>query len=318
MSSLRVGVLGPGAIGGLLAARLGKAGHDVTVIATERTAVAIELEGLTLRTPHEQLETRPIPRPWLTTPVEVLFVTTKATELPAALERTPPHLLAASTIVPLLNGIDHLSLLRARYPESRVVAASISVQASRPRLGVTEQHSIGCELRVTADRTAEERQWTVDSLLRGPGLDVYTDPDETRILWQKLASVAPYALLTTSANAPLGPARERYPNWLTALATEAADAAGRAGVRIDASLLASRQMRIPDDMRSSMLNDQLAERPLELHAIAGPILRALGASGAPTTAAAVREILTLRDARSPVELGRRRRRAVDGGRAAAG
>ena len=52
-------------------------------------------------------------------------------------------------------------------------------------------------------------------------------------------------------------------------------------------------------MRSSMLTDQLAGRPLELDAIAGPILRALGSSGAPTTPAAVREILTLRDARAP-------------------
>jgi 2-dehydropantoate 2-reductase len=62
----KVGILGPGAIGGLLAARLSKAGHEVTVIATERTAVAIELTRLTLRTPHDGVETRPIARPWLT------------------------------------------------------------------------------------------------------------------------------------------------------------------------------------------------------------------------------------------------------------
>jgi hypothetical protein len=37
--------------------------------------------------------------------------------------------------------------------------------------------------------------------------------------------------------------------------------------------------RAPDG--SSMLEDQLARRPLELDAIAGPIWRALGASGAP-------------------------------------
>ena len=303
MTPLKIGVLGPGAIGGLLAARLSKAGHEVTVIATERTAVAIELTGLTLQTPHEQLETRPIARPWLTAPVEVLFVTTRAIDLPAALERVPPALLAASTIVPLLNGIDHVPLLRARYPGSRVVAATISVEASRPRVGLTEQHSVGCEFTVTADRAPLEGEWSVSSLLRGPGLEARLDPDEKRILWRKLASLAPYALLTTSANAPLGPARERYPNWLTALANEAAEAGGRDGVSLDAGLVASGLTRAPDDRRSSMLEDQLAGRPLELDAIAGPILRALGASGAPTTAAAVREILTLRDARAPLALG---------------
>jgi 2-dehydropantoate 2-reductase len=63
MTPQNIGILGPGAIGGLLAARLSKAGHEVTVVATERTAAAIELAGLTLRTRHEQLETTPIARP---------------------------------------------------------------------------------------------------------------------------------------------------------------------------------------------------------------------------------------------------------------
>ena len=300
MTPLKIGVLGPGAIGGLLAARLSKAGHEVTVIATEQTAVAIELTGLTLQTPHERLETRPIARPWLTTPVDVLFISTRAIDLPAALERVPPSLLATSTVVPLLNGIDHVPLLRARYPGSRVVAASVTVEASRPRVGFTEQHSVGCEFTVTADPAPLEAEWSVSSLLQGPGLEARVDPDERRILWRKLASLAPYALLTTSANAPLGLARERYPNWLTGLANEAAEAGSRDGVSIDAGLVASWLTRAPDDLRSSMLEDQLAGRPLELDAIAGPILRALGASGAPTTAAAVREILMLRDARAPL------------------
>ena len=54
-----------------------------------------------------------------------------------------------------------------------------------------------------------EREWSVDSLLRGPGLEARIDPYETRSLWQRLAGLAPYALLTTGATAPLGPARER-------------------------------------------------------------------------------------------------------------
>jgi 2-dehydropantoate 2-reductase len=298
MSSLRVGVLGPGAVGGLLAARLG--GHDVTVIATERTAVAIALQGLKLRTPNEQLETRPVARPWLTAPVDVLLVATKATDLTSALVRTPPALLRGSPIVPLPNGVEHVPLLRASYPQSRVVAASIYVQASRPRAGLTQEHSIGSELAVTADLTLAEEHWSVASVLRGPGVDVRTDPDEARILWRKLGGLAPYALLTSCARTPVGPARERYPRWVRALAEEAAEAAGRDGVSINADLVASRRMRMPDHMRSSMLNDELAGRPLELDAIAGPILRALGEDRAPVTAAAVREILTLRDAQAPL------------------
>jgi 3-hydroxyacyl-CoA dehydrogenase len=63
----RIGVVGPGAIGGRLAERLNKAGHEVSVIATERTAVTttenaasplrLSSQALARQTPHEQLET---------------------------------------------------------------------------------------------------------------------------------------------------------------------------------------------------------------------------------------------------------------------
>jgi hypothetical protein len=77
------------------------------VVATERTAVAIELAGLKLRTANEQLESRPIARSWLTTTVEVLFVTTKSMHLIATFERTSPACSPGSTIVPVLMIIDH-------------------------------------------------------------------------------------------------------------------------------------------------------------------------------------------------------------------
>jgi hypothetical protein len=58
----------------VLAARLSKAGHNVAVFAIERRRVRLSSQALTLQTPHEQVETRPIARPWLTAAVEVLFV----------------------------------------------------------------------------------------------------------------------------------------------------------------------------------------------------------------------------------------------------
>jgi hypothetical protein len=127
---------------------------------------------------------------------------------------------------------------------------------------------------------------------------VYTEPGDTRPLWQKFAGLAPSALLTTSANAPLGPARERYHNWLTALANEAAEAGGRAGVRIDAGLLASWLTRAPDDLRSSMLEDQLAGEAARTrhNRRADPVGGADHGGRGPG-------VLTLRDARSSLALG---------------
>lgn len=48
-------------------------------------------------------------------PVDVLWVMPKATQLEAALELAPAERLGDAVVVPPLNGLDHVALLRARF-----------------------------------------------------------------------------------------------------------------------------------------------------------------------------------------------------------
>ncbi|MBO0839487.1 MAG: hypothetical protein J2O49_01520, partial [Sciscionella sp.] len=171
-----IGVLGPGGVGGLIAAKFIAAGHDVTVIATERTAAEITANGLTF-TQADGTSTvyRPLARPALTEPVDVLFVATKATGLLPALQRVPAAVLGDATVLPLLNGVDHLPLLRAIYPDCDVVAATIAVEAIRHRPGVIEQRSPFAALVVTDGTRAGA---DAAELLRSAGLDVSTHAEE--------------------------------------------------------------------------------------------------------------------------------------------
>src|SRR5919204_803250 len=106
-----VAVLGPGAVGGVLAVRLAQAGIRVICVARPDTADLIRSEGLTLR--HgERVETaRPQATSELREPVELLLVTVKAPTLDAALERVQAPV---ETVIPLLNGIEHVQTLRSR------------------------------------------------------------------------------------------------------------------------------------------------------------------------------------------------------------
>ncbi|GIL25911.1 ketopantoate reductase family protein [Actinocatenispora comari] len=284
----RIGVLGPGGVGGVLAARLGAAGHQVSVLATERTAAAITVRGLRLTAPDGETVTAPVARPWLTEPVDLLIVAVKATDLLPALVRVPAALLGAATIVPFLNGIDHPALLRAAYPAATVVPASISIEATRHRPGVVEQLTSMADLVLPDDTPAGI---AAADLFRAAGLAVTTQPDEATVLWRKLGFLAPLALATTAADAPIGAARDGAPERLRALVAETAAAAGAAGVRIDPELVGSRLATLPASMQSSMLKDRRSGRALELDAIAGPVVRALGADRAPTTVEVVEEIL---------------------------
>jgi 2-dehydropantoate 2-reductase len=66
-------------------------------------------------------------------------VTTKATELELALELASPGSVGGATVVPLMNGVDHMTLLRARHAD--VVAGAIRVESERLAPGRIRQSS---------------------------------------------------------------------------------------------------------------------------------------------------------------------------------
>jgi 2-dehydropantoate 2-reductase len=275
-----VAVLGAGAVGGMLGVLLAEAGHEVTLLASDRTSTAINLDGLRLRSGRFGERHARVPaRPWLTAPVDVLFVTVKAPDLLAALPRVAPALVRGAVVAPLLNGVDHVPLLRAALPEATVVPMTVSVEATRVEPGVIEHVSPFVDYALCAAHADAGP----GPLLRGAGLDVDASaPDEATLLWRKLSFLAPLALLTTHARDALGPARDARPDLLDALVDEAAAAAAAAGATVDPQGVRERLRGLPAGMRSSMLKDAVAGATLELDAIAGPVLRS-APDGAPVT-----------------------------------
>ena len=126
-----IGVLGPGGVGGFLAAALARAGENVVVIARESTAAAIAANGISVRSVRlGDFVAHPRAVAECGEPVDVLLVATKAVGLDVALGRvtTDPGL-----VVPLLNGLDHMAVLRARFGADRVAAGTIRIESDRTR-----------------------------------------------------------------------------------------------------------------------------------------------------------------------------------------
>ena len=293
-----VAILGPGAVGGLLAVRLGQAGHDVTLIGRHPGGVTVG--GLTLSAPGAAaVTTRPASRPYLTQPVEFLIVAVKATQLIEATARVPAAFTAGATVVPFLNGVDHVPYLRAVYPAD-TVAGTIVVEATKLADGTIEQATPSATITLAGTpaaaapggvppATASGSEFAA-RLLDVPGLDVTTQPGEEQVLWRKLCMLATYALLTTAAGQPIGAAREKFADWVAPLAREACAAAAVHGASVDPVAVEAQIEGLAGEGRSSMLKDRLAGRELELDAIAGPTLRTLGPAGAPVTLRAVQAI----------------------------
>jgi 2-dehydropantoate 2-reductase len=266
---LRIAVLGPGGVGGLLGALLAAQGHAVTCLARPGTAEHIERSGLTVSSDRFGQFTAPASGTTrLERPVDVCLVTPKATQLEDALERVPADVLGTAVLLPLLNGLDHLHLLRERYPRARTVAATIQVAAHRSGPG-TVRHD-GTMATVTLAPGAEQ----LAAALRTTGIDVAERPDERGLLWAKLGFLAPLALMTTAMAAPLGAVREERAEQLRAVVDEVAAVARADGADPDPAATLGLLHSLPAQMRSSMQRDAEAGQPTELDAIGGAVLRA--------------------------------------------
>lgn len=287
---LTVAVLGPGGVGGLIGALLARDGHRVICLAGEATAAALSQGGLRVEsaqygdfTAAVESDTR------LREAVDAVFVTVKQTSLDEALDRVPAPALGNAVVIPLLNGLDHLGLLRDRYPSAEVVAGTIRVEATRTAPGRINHISPFADLELAAplEQFAEQ--------LRHAGLGVTLRSDETAMLWDKLAFLAPLALLTTRHRTDVGTIRsDRRPELLTVL-DEITAVAQAAGAPVTTETVLSSFDRVPDTMKSSMQRDAEAGRPLEVDAIGGAVLRAGAAHhvATPVTARLVAEVARL-------------------------
>lgn len=270
----RIAVLGPGGVGGFLAAALTRAGEAPVVVARETTARRITDRGIAVKSVRlGEFTARPAATPRLTTPVDVLLVATKATGLKAALGRIDAE---PGLVVPLLNGVEHMQVLRERFG-SHVAAGVIRIEADRPEAGQVVQSSPS--VRVDLATELDALRGPVERLatrLEGANIPAVVGEREADVLWSKLVRLCALACTTSAADAPLGFIRDD-PRWRSALdgaVSEATAVAQAEGAAIELSSPMAELEAAPAELGSSMQRDIAAGRQPELDAIAGAVLRA--------------------------------------------
>lgn len=274
----QIAILGPGGVGGFLAGALARAGQDALIVAREHTAATIDDQGLDVRSVRlGDFHARLAATARLTDSIEILIVAVKATALTPALDRieAPPQL-----VVPLLNGLDHMDLLRRRFEPSTVAAGVIRIESDRPAPGHIIQSSPFLRVDLAADdpRLLGRLEELVDVLERA---EVPTEigSSEAQILWSKLVRLNALALTTSTYDVPVGVIRREHRGELEACIEETAAVANADGATIDPAGLLAELDDAHAQLGSSMQRDISAGREPELDAIAGSVLRAAARHG---------------------------------------
>jgi 2-dehydropantoate 2-reductase len=278
-----IAILGPGGVGGFLAAALARAangGNQVTVVAREPTAETINRDGITVESVRlGNFTAHPKATAQLNDPVDVLVVATKWAGLEPALARIQSE---PSLVVPQLNGLDHMAILRTRFEPKHVAAGTIRIESTRTATGRIVHTSPFLRVDLAADEAAlRPALKAFAKTLENAGVPAEIGPSETQILWAKLVRLNAIACTTSASDRPIGFVRSD-PEWretLQACIDEAAAVANAEGADIDPSAPMAELDAAHAELRSSMQRDIAAGRPPELDAIPGAVLRAAARHG---------------------------------------
>jgi len=288
---VKIAVLGPGGVGGLLAAVLTRSGEDVTVIAQESTARRIREHGVRLSSvSFGEFTAHPRAVPALREGVEALIVATKAAGLQAALERVqvnPP------VVLPLLNGLDHVAQLRERFPAETVLAGTIRVEADRPEAGVVLHTSPFLLVSMASSFPASATSMdALERAISSAGVPVrvqlpISQRSEAEVMWSKLVRLNALACTTSAYDKLLGEIRSTpslRAELVSAIQEACAVAVAEGALDADPALAIDELEKAHATLGSSMQRDIAAGRAPELDAIPGSVLRAAARHGlrAPT------------------------------------
>jgi 2-dehydropantoate 2-reductase len=271
-----IAIVGPGAIGGILAAWLAQdPDNHVTVCA--RTA----FDRLEVETPGSQIVASPrvLTDPAQATPVDWVLVATKAYDTEGAARWLGRLRRADTAVVVLQNGVEHVERFAPHVPRDAIVPAVIDCPAERTAPGRMRQR--GPSWIVVPD---SERGRAFVPLFAHTNFDVSTGDFATRA-WGKLCINAPGAisaiLLKPSGVIRLDPIVELTRGMVRECLT-----VGRAeGAALDddnVERVVDGVRRAPADSINSLLADRLAGRPMEIDARNGAVVRFGRKHGIPT------------------------------------
>lgn len=268
-TSVSIAVVGPGAIGGTVAAWLSQSAFvgDLTLCA--RTPI----ETLFVETPRGTIEARPavVTRPDQARIVDWVLIATKTYDAAATgvwLER----LVGPGTRVAVLqNGIEHIERFSPWVPADRIVPVVVDIPAERSAPGMILQRRDGW-LKVPAEPNGA----AFVALFQATGLEASTDVDWVSVAWRKLAVNCAGAVSGLTGKPAGIVSRPEIAGLMYGLVSECL-AVGRAeGATLPEDLadqIVAQYRAGPADSINSLLADRVTGRPMEWDARNGVIAR---------------------------------------------
>jgi len=278
---VRILILGAGATGGYFGGRLLAAGRDVTFLVRPKRADALARTGLILRSRFGNVELHAPPTvtsATLNEPFDLIMLSSKAYDLNAAMDAIAPAVGSRTAILPLLNGMRHIDLLKARFGAEHVLGGWAMISAVLDDEGcinhLNDLHGLIFG-ELSGERTARAEAMYAE--LSGVGFESHLSDAILHEMWEKWVFIASLAGITCVMRAPIGDVvASNGEDFALGLLDECEAISAAEGYSTSEAFMARNRTMLtaPDSpLTASMLRDIERGAPIEADQIVGDLLR---------------------------------------------
>src|SRR5262245_31355706 len=205
---MRVLVLGAGALGTYFGGKLQKSGVDVSFLVRPRRGAQLAERGLVLKAQDGEirLPARTLLAGQIDGAYDVILLCCKAYDLNDALAAVAPAVGPGTPVLPVLNGIGHISMLTERFGSGQVLGGVTGVNAVLEASGDVVQSPARIEMTALGELNGErsERCLAIQRAFTDAGVSMTLRTDIVAYMWAKFFLFAAIATLATLTRARAG------------------------------------------------------------------------------------------------------------------
>lgn len=283
--TIRIAVMGTGAVGGYFGSRLAAAGREVAFVARGEHLEAMRKDGLKVKSIHGNLHVRSYftADPREIGPVDLILFCVKSYDTEHAGAKLTPLVGEKTVILPLQNGVDNPDKIGALWGKARTLGAVVYIGALVSAPGAIEHSARGRIVQGDLDGAGSEAAEFVRQIFSDAQIPCAVSREIRKVMWTKLVWNAPFCALSCLARATVKEIMESEPLRELALKSmdEVREAAKCQDVELGPSAVdeAMEMSRSLGDFKPSMLQDLEAGKPLEYEALNGVIVSTLNRKG---------------------------------------
>jgi len=277
---MHITVIGVGGIGTYFGLRMQEAGCDVTFLVREKRAQQIREKGLKIFSPRGDLtceRPKAVTNPEDIESVDVAVLAVKGYHLPGMESTIKTLVEKGAYILPFLNGVEHLSWLEEIAGKDHLLGGVAYIVAALNDDGhvihTGNQHTFLYGALTEQGEDACQKLKEVRKVNMGLAYSEHIERD----MWQKYVFISAFSGLTTSTRLAIGGIRKSEPTLQLGekILEEMGALAKACGVTLpDVSKAGFEMLKaFPDEATSSMHQDLIHGRPLEVEHLFGGALR---------------------------------------------